>query len=77
MATRHQLPPRESQHTDALDEHHHPKRPHNREVEDEMIRAPVESNEPPRPATQPHDLQKEQANKGGQQKQDQRQDQRP
>jgi len=59
MATRHQLPPRDHQHTDALDEHHNPKRPHNREVEDEMIRAPVESNEPPRPATQPHDLQKD------------------
>ncbi len=36
------------------DEAPHNKRPHNREVEDEMIRAPRGENQPPRPATEPH-----------------------
>jgi hypothetical protein len=37
-------------------EHESPqhKRPHNREVEDEMIRPPRGTNLPPRPATEPH-----------------------
>lgn len=30
-------------------------RPHNREVEDEMIRPPPARNDPPRPATEPVD----------------------
>ena len=30
-----------------------PKRPHNREVENEMVRAPDKAGQPPRPATEP------------------------
>ncbi|WP_206238733.1 hypothetical protein [Novosphingobium terrae] len=44
MATRHQ-------HRD--DEKPQDKRPHNREVEDEMLCPPRGSNLPPRPATEP------------------------
>lgn len=30
-----------------------PERPHNREIENEMLRPPAQEGEPPRPATEP------------------------